>query len=157
MGYGKTGNKWHAYIYICTHTHNTATVPKIFCPAFQTLAVFRAKLKPRIVSSVSTREGSSSRTQYAVTYSASGCGRYRGTWICRRCATRLSGRHWDGALRLTLSPLIESAVQVRAWDWINYSIINFDVFVCVIKILYDVSAVCFTLLFMRYFIILVSY
>jgi len=34
------------------YIHNTATVPKIFCPAFQKLVVFEARLKPRIVSSV---------------------------------------------------------------------------------------------------------
>ena len=105
----------------CICIHNTATLPKIFCPAFQTPAAFEAKPKPRIVSSVSTRQGSSSTTQSAVTYSASACGRYCGTCICRRFAARLSGRHCDGALRLTLSPLIESAVQVHERDRISYS------------------------------------
>jgi len=112
----------------CICIHNTATSPKIFCPDFQTLAVLAAKLKPRIVSSVSTGQGSSRRTQYAVTYSDSCCGRYRGTCICRRFSTRLSYRHWDGALRLTLSPLIESAVQVHEREWISYSGITLTFF-----------------------------
>ena len=41
----------------------------------------------------------------------------------------VSGRHWDSALRLRFLR------KVHAWDWISYSITNFDVFICVIKIL----------------------